>query len=365
MPAGTGAYNEERQTARPVPRQWRLNHTGGISLVIFVLLFGAYALMTQHANRTSSHEGPLHTVIGQVTPSRGSSVSANPVPAQETATNQAAGTQSLSTNIPESSHASAAPLQEPTQPAASLTAPSTAPPVAQQQVPAPSNSSEAPLHEPLQPPSSLPAPPAAPPVAQQPQAPAPSAKDHESAHVAQQPPAPAPGAKDRESAHIAQRSPAPAPSAKGHVPAPVASQQRFADNRTDADARSAAAPATHKPQDNDLTTPYLATARTDLDENNLAGARAALTKALDKGPANSDALMLRQDLLSREHARDAALNTARACLAQHSWKCAWHSAGNALSIDSSSAEASALEQRSLVNWGATDQAEGQSPDTGH
>ncbi|MGV2291790.1 zinc-ribbon domain-containing protein [Trinickia sp. YCB016] len=342
--AGAGAYNEERQTKRPVPRQWRLNHTGGIALIIFVLLFGAYALMTQHANRTSSREEPLHTVIGQVTPSRGSNVSANAAPAQETAKNQATGTQALSTNIPESSLPPAAPLQEPPQPAASLTAPSIAPPVAQQQLPTPSNSSAAPLQESPQPATSLPAPPAAPPIAQQPQAPAPSAKDHASAHVAQQPPA-------------------PAPSAKAHVRAPAASQQRLADNRSHADARSAAAPATHEPQDNNLTAPYLATARSDLDENNLAGARAALSKALDKAPANSDALMLRQDLASREHARDAALNKARACLEQHQWKCAWHSAGNALSIDSSSTEASALEQRSLVNWGETNQAEGQSPNT--
>ena len=356
--AGTGAYDEKRQTTRSVPRQWRLNHTGGISLVIFVLLFGAYALMTQHANRTSSRDGQLHTVIGQVTPSRGSSVSANPAPAQGTATNQAIGTQSPSTNIPESSHTSAAPSHEAPQPEASLPAASTAPPAAQQKFPAPSQ-------EPPQAATSLPAPPAAPPLAQQPQAPAPSVKDRESAPVAQQPPAPTASTKDHEPAHVAQRSPVPTPSAKGHVPAPTASQRRLAESRSNAEAQSAtAAPTIHEPRNNDLTAPYLATARTDLDENNLAGARAALTKALDKGPANSDALMLRQDLASREHARDAALNKARACLAEHSWKCAWHSAGNALSIDSSSEEASALEQRSLVNWGETDQAAGRNPDAG-
>jgi hypothetical protein len=109
----------------------------------------------------------------------------------------------------------------------------------------------------------------------------------------------------------------------------------------------------------------LAAARAALEENDLARAHAALTRALDKGPANSEALMLRQDLQSREHARDAYLHTARTCLAQRAWTCAWHSAGNALSIDSSSAEASALEEHSLVNWGPSNQADGPSPDTGH
>src|SRR5579863_8411616 len=367
MPAGAaGAYGEARETTRHAARRWSLNHNGGIALVVFVLLFGGYALMTQRANRTKSDEWPLHTVIGRVTPSGGSGASAVPVPAQETAKHQATGTPSLSTNIPAPSNASAAPLREPPQPAASLPAPPSAPPVAQQpQAPAPTAPSvaqqpqaPAPTAPPVAQQPQAPAP-TAPPVAQQPQAPAPTAPP-----VAQQPQGPAPSAKDHESAHLAQRSPAPAPSAKGHVSARAASQQRFAESRTNADAQSATAPAPREPQNNDLTAPYLATARTDLDENNLAGARAALTKALDKGPANSAALTLRQDLVSREHARDAALNAARACLARHAWKCAWHSAGNALSIDSSSTEASALEQRSLVNWGATDQSAGQNPDTG-
>ena len=114
-------------------------------------------------------------------------------------------------------------------------------------------------------------------------------------------------------------------------------------------------PTTPPSQQNDETARYVATARTDLQENDLAGARSALKKAMDEGPADGEALTLNQELLSREQARDAALSTARACLAQRSWKCAWHSAGNALSIDSSSAEASALVQRSLVDWGAANQ----------
>lgn len=84
-----------------------------------------------------------------------------------------------------------------------------------------------------------------------------------------------PSANDHESAHVARRALAPTPGAKGRVPASTASQQRFTESRTD--GQSADAPAKHESQVNELTPPYLATARTNLDENDLAEARAALT----------------------------------------------------------------------------------------
>jgi hypothetical protein len=300
MPAGTGAYDEGRKKApRNTLRQWGLSQDAGIALVIFVLLFGGYALFTQRDNRTKSDETPMHTVIGRVTPSRDSSAP-------------------------------------------------TAPPVAQES-PAPALSAQGQ--------QSAPAAPQSP-------APAPTAQGQESAPIAQQTPASAPSAKGPTSASIAQQSPAPAPApdAKSHVPKPAAPKQQFAESRLH--AQSTIAPAAPAPQVNDVTTGDLAIARADLEESNLAGAHAALNRALAQGQANSEAFTLRQDLRSREQARDAALNTARACLAQHAWKCAWHSAGNALSIDSSSAEASALEQRSLVDWGASNHSTGPNADTG-
>jgi hypothetical protein len=309
MPAGAGAYGEGRKKApRNTVRQWGLNQDAGIALVIFVLLFGGYALFTQRDNRTKSEETPMHTVIGRVMPGQDSSASASPSHAQGSVEDRAARSATLSKNIP-----------------------------------APSNSPAAPLPEPQQPAASLPVAPTAPAVAEEFPAPAPSAQRHE----------PAP---------LARQSPALALNAKSHVPAPAASQQQLAESRRP--AQSTIASAAPAPQDHDVTTGDLATARADLEENNLAGAHAALNRALAQGQANSEAFMLRQDLRSREQARDAALNAARACLAQHSWKCAWHNAGNALSIDSSSAEASALEQRSLVDWGASNQSAGANANTG-
>ncbi|TKC87853.1 hypothetical protein FAZ69_16420 [Trinickia terrae] len=87
-----------------------------------------------------------------------------------------------------------------------------------------------------------------------------------------------------------------------------------------------------------------------------------LASALAKDPSNSEAFMLRQDLTSREGARDAALSAARNCAAQHMWNCAWHNAGKALSIDSSSSEAHAMVRRSIVDSGAINLPPGPGPD---
>ncbi|WP_206997126.1 hypothetical protein [Trinickia mobilis] len=99
-----------------------------------------------------------------------------------------------------------------------------------------------------------------------------------------------------------------------------------------------------------------------MQKNDLKSAQGALDRALAADPNNSEAFMLRQDLLSREQARDGALEAARGCAAQHQWRCAWHSAGKALAIDSSSAEAKAMVQRSIVDSGAIDLPPGPGPD---
>jgi hypothetical protein len=318
MTAGSGPHIRGLKTTRQAARQWGLNHHTGIALAIFVLMFGSYVLLMQRANRTTSHEAPMHSVIGAVAPGPASSASAGPSRGQRTVEDRDTQRNTLSMSRP-----------TPSKPAPSGQG-HVAASVAQQ--------------------SAVPAP-----VAQQPPAPAPNA--HAAAHVALQPPAAAPVAQ-RNTVALAEPQPkAPAPTARSHVTAHDVAQPRFAESRPP--ARSAAAPAPDASRDNGVAGRDLAIARAALEENDLAQAHAALTRALDEDPANSEAFTLRQDLRSREQARDADLHTARACLARRQWTCAWHSAGNAQSIDSSSTEASALVERSFVNWGP----DGPSPDS--
>lgn len=107
---------------------------------------------------------------------------------------------------------------------------------------------------------------------------------------------------------------------------------------------------------------FVETAQESLAKSNLAATRRAIAAALAAQPDNSEAFMLQQDLHSRERARDAALSAARACVVQQQWNCAWHHAGNALSIDSSSVEAKALVERSIVESGAAAKPPGPGPD---
>ncbi|NRO95949.1 hypothetical protein GWC77_08370 [Paraburkholderia sp. NMBU_R16] len=96
----------------------------------------------------------------------------------------------------------------------------------------------------------------------------------------------------------------------------------------------------------------IALAQASLAKANLAAARRALDAARAAQPGNSEAFMLQQDLVSRERARDSALNSARVCAVQQEWNCAWHQAGSALSIDAGSVEAKALVQRAMIESGA-------------
>lgn len=90
----------------------------------------------------------------------------------------------------------------------------------------------------------------------------------------------------------------------------------------------------------------LARAHSGLENNDLHTARSGIYWALSLQSDNREAFTLKQDLLSRQAARDAALKAARSCVGQERRQCVWHNASNALSIDSSSAEAKALVESS-------------------
>ena len=106
----------------------------------------------------------------------------------------------------------------------------------------------------------------------------------------------------------------------------------------------------------------IALAQTSLAKGNLAAARRALDAAQAAQPGNSEAFMLQQDLVSRERARDSALNSARVCAVQQEWNCTWHQAGSALSIDAGSVEAKALVQRAMIESGAASRPPGPGAD---
>ncbi|HTH75805.1 MAG TPA: hypothetical protein VL635_15500, partial [Trinickia sp.] len=167
-----------------------------------------------------------------------------------------------------------------------------------------------------------------------------------------QPAAPTPG----DAARLAQ----PSAPVEAYVPPPTHSRARANDARapsvqTTASARAQAAPPATQ---NDAKTGRAGVARAldgvqaRLAKNDLRGARATLSSVLASDPRNGYAQSLRDQLVSREQARDAALNAARACVVQSRWNCVWHNAGSALSVDASSTEAKALVDRAIIESGA-------------
>jgi hypothetical protein len=87
--------------------------------------------------------------------------------------------------------------------------------------------------------------------------------------------------------------------------------------------------------------------RVMLQKNNLSAADARLAAVLAVQPKNRDALAMRADLQDREQQRDVALDVARGCENIGRWTCAWHNAGNALVLDSSSADAKRIIARAM------------------
>jgi hypothetical protein len=88
-------------------------------------------------------------------------------------------------------------------------------------------------------------------------------------------------------------------------------------------------------------------ARAMLQKNDLPAAGGRLAAVLTVQPKNRDALAMRADLSEREQQRDTALDVARGCENAGRWTCAWHSAGNALVLDSSNAEARQIIARAM------------------
>ena len=145
-------------------------------------------------------------------------------------------------------------------------------------------------------------------------------------------------------------------------------RSRYGD-KTLAQAQAQAAPqpqaqAQPKPRETraSVATRTLDSVQARLAKNDLSGARASLSGVLATDPRNGYALSLRDQLASREQARDASLNAARACVVQSRWHCVWHNAGTALSIDASSTEAKALVDRAIIESGAATAPAGPGPD---
>jgi hypothetical protein len=84
-----------------------------------------------------------------------------------------------------------------------------------------------------------------------------------------------------------------------------------------------------------------------LQRDNLAAAESRVAAVLAVQPKNRDALSMREDLRARQQQRDAALDLARGCAYMGRWTCAWHNAGNALVIDSSSADAKRIVAQAM------------------
>ncbi len=105
----------------------------------------------------------------------------------------------------------------------------------------------------------------------------------------------------------------------------------------------------------------LASARASLDKNSLGPARSAINSALAEQPGNGSALQMQAELTSREDQRDSLLGYARLCARDGRWVCAWHNAGHALTVDSSSGEAREILSRSIAAQGARNMAQGAGP----
>ncbi len=133
-------------------------------------------------------------------------------------------------------------------------------------------------------------------------------------------------------------------------PQSVAEQKSSARERTLASSKANAVKASAV-QHADVSR-SLASARANLDKNNLGPARSALSSVLTQQPGNGYALHMQSELTSREDHRDSLLGYARLCAREGNWVCAWHNAGNALTVDASSSEARELLSRSIAAQGA-------------
>lgn len=166
--------------------------------------------------------------------------------------------------------------------------------------------------------------------------------------------------------YVAQRPVKPAPVRSPPVPPPAAAPP--APRRV----VSASAEAKHNPSDQSNNPPakspveaskQIRSARANLQQNNLSATKARLAAAIAAQPDNPDALRMRETVAARERQRDALLSVARGCAYVARWTCAWHKAGDALQVDSSSKEARrlltlAMRESELASaWPSTPAAE--------
>ncbi len=92
-------------------------------------------------------------------------------------------------------------------------------------------------------------------------------------------------------------------------------------------------------------------ARASLAQKNLTAARAAVSEVLSVAPRNAEALRLQDDIADRESERDVALRVAAACANDGLWSCVVKQANQALAIDSGSKDAQMLLERAIVSAG--------------
>ncbi len=349
----TGFDSSYRDTRRaPVPeggRQWGLKGGTALALVAFVVLYGGAVLLHRHDGAsTPGQQGTQRMAEGTVQAGKGeASTQATDRRDAEARRAEAATNLAAITPAPPTAPNSAAMANmaaTPSTSAGAQSAPAAAQPSAEaRQAPQPAPSTP----EPAKQASTKPAAPA-PAIASI----EPRASDSTGISVTQ---------RDRSEPQSSHRSTAVAPVV---VPPPkqTSEQQKSVAQRQSRQTLAAArAPSVASPSTKDegrserrqaAVAHSLAVAQDSLAKNNLSAARRALAAVEAAQPDNSEAFMLQRDLLSREQARDAALGTARTCFVEQRWSCAWHNAGSAMAIDSSSSEARSLVNRAMIESNA-------------
>jgi hypothetical protein len=360
-------YADIRPPAGNRGRQWGVTGGTAVILVLFVALYGGAVLLHRHNDAsTQVQERTLRTAQGSVQtgttdvsqPGREGNSEAHRVPSSDGATAASPASSAETPSMPKMA-AQAVPAAPPAPATTSAQAASPATASAVVPPPAPAMAAAAP------PPAVTP-----PASSEQPVAPtqsvaavAPAAPEQDDLSATQHEraqPRPEQSSRSREGVAAVV-----VPQARSEKTPPISTSRSGRQSlaaRPPARAVSSTQEETRGERRQASVARSLALAQDSLAKNNLSAARRAITAAQAAEPQSSDVFMLQQDLLSREKARDSALGSARACIVQEQWNCAWHNAGSALSIDSSSVEAKALFNRAFVESGAAARPAGPGPD---
>lgn len=353
-------------------RQWGLKGGTALTLLAFVVLYGGAVLLHRHDNAsTQTQQTTQRMSEGSVQAGKGGGsaeatdrrdaearrAQAGPAVAAATPAPAAPAPGAKPSGAPNTAANSAAPVPPPAVNAPSAPQPSQQTLAKQAEaVPAPQQAAPSSPRVPEQAPAKPAAP--APSVASV----EPSASDLTGFSVTQ----PGPSSDQRSSHSSAAVAPVVVPpSAQSAGQSKNAAARQSRQTLAAARAPSAASPSAkeepHSERRQASVAHSIAVAQENLAKNNLSAARRAIAAAQAAQPDNSDAFMLQRDLVSREQARDAALVAARTCLVEQRWTCAWHNAGNALSIDASSGEARALVNRAMIESNAAGRPEPAQP----